>query len=674
MMRQLPFHIAPPRKRIRSDDVADVVDLTRDEGHSRPGSVSTDLSKVKPVQSSKSVSISSILMPKRTKKEVKESVNPIQVEDDVVEVVAPSVKPAKLLAGGKFLFGSPRLKSEVCKVSLKVDPVKLDLVLKGKLKPLDMKPTPIEAWTPAKSANTGGSFFKEVQDRMKSAHEHPRPKYVKHMDLPPLHHDDFLVEDIEQRHELTSAEVSLPLIRRDQLIRRFMAVNYSFDVSDCMKLFSEYKRSEPASTLPSYTSMLVESFNRDYDLEDSRFSRFDEMDSKYRLDKSSQWVDLFKPRTHGEIMQIKAIRNGIRRWLIDSFKSLKKVDRSKRKDQLRKRRKKAEGEMNDFIVDDLEDEEDDPDAYVPSLILAGPRGCGKTSSVYAIVKNEMNGIVFELNSGQARAKKDISFHLKQIGTTKIVNKDDGKGRDRTVILFDDVDLIDDEEMDREFWQCARELLSYTYRPVIFTTEDLGLIPRHIVDRSTVFCLDNVAQRPLKEYLDLVALERGMDLSPKIIKGLAQTDLRQALMQLQMFSYRFHIPDEGLVRVGLGKEPPAQDRSLQELSFDYDMEYCFQKDQTDEIDDVSISQKNNSMEFLASQYIRNGSRRTYVPYQDGYDYLDSNLGCLFHRLGRSTLATDVVSIIHEMAKAEQRRRIAGGEAKFQADPEDLFDTV
>ncbi|GMG56303.1 unnamed protein product [Ambrosiozyma monospora] len=398
-------------------------------------------------------------------------------------------------------------------------------------------------------------------------------------------------------------------------------------------------------------------------LTDARFKRF--FGADFRSNSDSQWCDLFKPTSYKQILQSSDIRNGLNHWIQDAFTRLSKVDASKRIEKLKKRKPKKASEMDSFIVDEFEeiDDEEAEGVFVPSLIIQGPSGCGKTSAVYAVMKEQLHGIVFEINSSQSRAKKDICFHLKQIGTTKVVNKDENG-----LILLDDVELID-EEMDKDFWVGITELLTYSYRPVVMITTDLSSIPANIVEESTVIYFDKVKTSITTKYLDLVASSMGFGVPHKILKNLAQLDLRQSLLQLQMFCYLFDKHENGITEITIDKRSEKHEENDSNLKQLLDKEYqqeclIFEPDVEPEDNDsddlpldtdlISRNHISEMIEFCSSRYFNNGSRNRVLRYSNGDDYLETHPGCCFKRLSISTLCTEVNPVIREMARTERAK--------------------
>lgn len=445
---------------------------------------------------------------------------------------------------------------------------------------------------------------------------------------------------------------------------------------------------------------------------DDRFNKF--FDKTYcdshKADKTTQWCDLYHPQSYSQNLQKEYISSDVSNWVSMAFTKLKKVNQNKRREKLGKKGSSTTKDkyLDSFIVyTDDEDSDagtEDYSSHVPSLIIEGPIGCGKTSMIHSIVDYELNGYVFEFNSSQSRARKDLEFHLKQIGTTSMV-KNSNYNHDKTVILFDDVDLIEENNGDKDFWLGVTELLSYSYRPVIFITSDIQKVPNNIVDASTVYRFDKIQQHELYQYLDMVALSRGINVDSKILDKFSLLDLRKSLMQLQLFTYHFNIANVGLTNITIldangplltnGETKSTSNlKTLRNLSLQNDLDFFGGKiNSMDEYyiapaDDTNIDaeeaflnlnnhfqkERNSCLEFYASKYFSNGSRSKMCRYSDGEHYNKKHPGNCFLELPRDKMSTDVLAMVYEMAKKENTRVLNNNPRRFELFPIDIFDDI
>lgn len=643
-----------------------------------------------------------------------------------------SKSPLSLLKNGRFNF-SPQRRSLIVKfpvdsdklvhivknsnekvkinrhkwVTLKIPREKFALALKIKLEPLKPK---------VKASASSHPFFQAVKRRMESATinkmkiEEKQLKDKSLLVMVNLKRDQFSYKNINAEEskdlkQLYERVIHLNLKRKQSLNdladssfnTQLAAVGLdykkdkmlNFDPMEFMLFYSTYVDSQQIKSERKYSTKYLSNetktsliSNRYKNSKDSRYKRFFS-NNQYSVSTSDQWCDCYRPMKGSQVLQTPSVTKALSRWIDDAFSKLVRVDQHRRKEILKKAKKKSNNFNNnsikDFIAYDFDDNETEDDTFVPSLIIEGPQGCGKTSIVHSIIKEHKNGHVFELNNSQSRAKKDIEFHLKQIGTTSMVKNE--QNTENTIILFDDVELIDEEDIDKDFWIGVTELLTYSYRPIIFTTNDLSKIPHNIVEESTVYKFGDPTISTKAEYLDLLAIDRNLVIAPTIINELAKFDIRRSIMELQMFSYKFNKPEQFLEisersvtpsdinsdntnsdntsekehsRVGTVNNKKLLTRHLTKL----DIEYF--NNPHDEINFKSVSRFENDiwncLEFYSSKLISfNSSRRERgCRYEGPQEYLLDNPSSSFQRLPRAELATDIVPLIKTIAKEETMR--------------------
>ncbi|KAH3661165.1 hypothetical protein OGAPHI_006572 [Ogataea philodendri] len=622
---------------------------------------------------SSGVSIASVLMPQKTQQVKQPETKPLHDPHHVVlkyKTKQPKSSQDSLLKNGRFPIQSARLRPDSLVVKLKISPAKLKSLDKPEpTQIIDLEAEPVPE--PVKRPKPMNSFFQSVADRARKAEiaETSKKQRVQSMELPVLKKDDFMVYDntIDTTDTISISaasflhKTSIPqdideMTFTDQEHSQF--VNH-YNTTKPKPLNSSYIYSQSADTMDQ---VVAERYGR---LTDPAFERF--FNTSFD-GPTTQWCDLFKPAGYRDILQPESLRTDVYLWIRNMFAKLTRVDITKRTSLLRKKR--ISYEMDDFLVNDFDSgEETEDEVFLPSLIIEGPTGCGKTAAVYSIVKEQLKGYVYELNSGQNRARRNISFHLKQIGTTKDVKH----SQDHGLILFDDVDLIDPED-DKEFWTAAMELLTYSYRPVIFTTNDIAKVPANIVRQSTVYCFQNVDNQLKTTYLDLVALKMRLKLDPLILQDLAALDLRHALMELQLWGDRCAIPENGLAEVQKrAHTEPQQSKSLRSLDLEHDLEYCrsFAEPEPENFENVL---NRHTLDFYSSKMLIKGSRMRAARYVDGDDYLQQHPGCSLNRLSSGRFAADVTPFIKEMARGEMVRVQLNQPRVFGLDPMEYFDKL
>ncbi|KAI9678732.1 MAG: hypothetical protein M1817_005789 [Caeruleum heppii] len=183
--------------------------------------------------------------------------------------------------------------------------------------------------------------------------------------------------------------------------------------------------------------------------------------------ESQQWINKYAPASAGEVLQAGAEASLLRNWLQKStIRSIDtgngahaSVDRIAVAGRRKKRRKRRAEELDGFIISSDEeademDEVTDPEDGIPSLasrqskrsiirsgdltgfskeagpakmtnavVISGPRGCGKTATVYAIAR-ELGFEVFEINAGSRRSGRDIVDKVGDMTRNHLVRRDE----------------------------------------------------------------------------------------------------------------------------------------------------------------------------------------------------------------------------------------------------------
>lgn len=576
----------------------------------------------------------------------------------------------KLLSGNK-----PTKKSLL--VTLKIP--KRSLIVKFKYKSINKcKPSQIQH-----------PFFKQIFNKFNNKdYNKDKNKSIPSINniwsYPKLHASEFKIRNLnsdEERLYSSLTSIDLPLIIRskpvivnleineiDYLIY-YQGISHNTPNNDNYCLTVDDEIIDPINTFLSLSKLQKKDIGK--------YNKFfnNEYIQTTSLNNYSQWCDIYKPLNHLENLQSTFISNDVFNWIQNSFMKLKSVNKEKRIEKLSLSNKKKK--IDPFIIYD--EESDDEDFIVPSLIIEGPIGCGKTSMIYSIVNNELNGFVFEFNSSKSRARKDLEFTIKQIGTTSMVSNCE-RPNENTLILFDDVDLIDNE-MDKDFWIGLNNLLTISYRPVVLITNDLNKIPKNIVNESTIIKFNAIDERKLFKYLKLISLSRNINIDDQILKKFAKLDLRKALMELQMFSYNFQLSNVGLNNITLIKEEINEENNLTNLrklelkSINDDLQYYNDQINKDTHTEPSIEDFNtlrySYTEFYSSKLFSNGSRSKKCRYNDGNHYNCKHPANIFQTLSQDKLSTEVFPIIDTMAEMETLRIDSELPRRFDAYPIDIF---
>lgn len=259
------------------------------------------------------------------------------------------------------------------------------------------------------------------------------------------------------------------------------------------------------------------------------------------------WPQKFQPPNLETLLLPAQKRTFIKEWILNAFNLLKGLSTKKPRvtqlrEQQRRQKQRDTSMMSGFIVDDLEEtEESEEDIFVPLLIVRGPTGSCKSSSIYAAM-NSLGGYVYEVNAGQQRSRKDIYGSLKEFCTTQIVrHSGEDKEFQKGVVLFEDCDIL--FEQDKTFWTLVQDVLNFSKRPIVLTVTDDIAIPKSIRDlaeeQDAIVSVKNCNMESFKQYLWICSFSQGYDLSTSLQEKIVQEcnvedsfDLRKALMMCQ----------------------------------------------------------------------------------------------------------------------------------------------
>ncbi|KAI0461649.1 hypothetical protein LJB42_004721 [Komagataella kurtzmanii] len=524
------------------------------------------------------------------------------------------------------------------------------------------------------------SFLNEIQLRAQRALENKHNESgsdclsSKRMFPPPLKVGDFLTQNVtDEVYNCPRRTLSLPL----RNISNHAVIDFPQALGD---LKTEKTNPDPLrATKYHYTTSdfqyhdltrlvqeQVPDLKRHYGLE-CLIGLFHDIDFQRKIaHNSSQWIDLFKPTEYKELLFSSYVSTGINDWIQSAFEKLQNMDRTKRKPAHASKKPKRDDNLDDFIVyDDLETIE--VELFAPLLIIEGPAGSGKSSSIFTIVERQMKGFVFEINTGESRARKDIGFHLEQIATTKLVKRMtkgyadmldisvedfENISNQKGVILFDDCDV--DLEDDKDLFITIKNLLEYSHRPIILTCSDSTKIPPDLIKLSTVIQIDRPDEKLLSDYLFIIGCLMRFTIDRPILNELAGLqDIRRSLMQLQAIC-NCKPPEGKIIQVKQVTantfEKVVAESNIQQLERYYDSLQ----------DDVMLptipnfdSLRDEYLEFYASKAIRAGSRKWRPLYKNSKTYLIKYPFSVFQRLSISNTAlfTELAPIIRLFARMD-----------------------
>lgn len=328
--------------------------------------------------------------------------------------------------------------------------------------------------------------------------------------------------------------------------------------------------------------------------------------------ESNTWAHKYAPELANTVMTADFKAVYVRNWLLNRLKELetKRPSTVVSKRKRRKMKKTLDDDLDGFIVNDntieYEVSEDSitvedtgtngsnsrcspigndilPSASQPEiLILYGPPGSGKTSSVYAACK-ELDIYVFEINPSERRTGKAVMEKLEGMSSSHLVHSSKNQKssfknsffksaqlkavaeenqelsnpntgsliiekaqkpkpqQQKSVVLLDEADILFDEES--SFWPAILEkFLVTTKRPVIITCSDPSRLSSELLARYS--CNDEALLQfepaPVNIQVDTlwaIAFAEGHYLNKDSLYQLVNdsgNDFRKALNQLQFW--------------------------------------------------------------------------------------------------------------------------------------------
>ncbi|MFA4701717.1 replication factor C large subunit [Pyrococcus kukulkanii] len=158
-----------------------------------------------------------------------------------------------------------------------------------------------------------------------------------------------------------------------------------------------------------------------------------------------------------------------------------------------------------------------------ALLLAGPPGSGKTTTVYALA-NEYNFEVIELNASDERTYEKIARYVQAAYTMDIL------GKRRKLIFLDEADNIEPSG--------AREiakLIDRARNPIIMAANKYWEVPKEIRDKAELVEYKRLGVRDVMNALIRILKREGITVPKDILYEIAKRssgDLRAAINDLQ----------------------------------------------------------------------------------------------------------------------------------------------
>uniref|UniRef100_A0A7S3EKG4 AAA+ ATPase domain-containing protein n=1 Tax=Rhodosorus marinus TaxID=101924 RepID=A0A7S3EKG4_9RHOD len=166
----------------------------------------------------------------------------------------------------------------------------------------------------------------------------------------------------------------------------------------------------------------------------------------------------------------------------------------------------------------------------PALVLSGPPGCGKTSTVYAVA-GQLGFVVHEINAGICRTGKRTLSEVSEVTSTEAIRSGSEINRN-VLILFEEVDQLAEDE--RGFWQSLQTLCETRTRPIIVTCNDYIPIARKWDFKPIWIHMTEVGETEIRAILSRINFQENLDVSPDVLSSIASVargDLRSAINAL-----------------------------------------------------------------------------------------------------------------------------------------------
>ncbi|KAL2409817.1 hypothetical protein ABEF92_006946 [Exophiala dermatitidis] len=412
---------------------------------------------------------------------------------------------------------------------------------------------------------------------------------------------------VEPSHDRLISRTILPdLASARKLKHQVSGVNPAEDV---LWIFARDLQHDPLGLtsphLPTRKVMSGKALNAELDAELGTGSRqsphISSLKSRIELDLSpfdkgiaagpQMWPQDYAPTCWQDVLQPQA--QILHDWLgtlkVHQIQSGKLVPKAKAQ-IMKKRRKRRSDELDDFIVNS--DEENEEPSGKNAILIAGPPGCGKTAAVFAVAL-QLGFEIFEIHAGMRRSARDIqekvgdmtqnhlvqqASSLSNLSRASSMSLDEstvvppcsgplpanqptmgsfitlGKGRANTkpseepsgkevkvkaqkqsLILFEEVDIVFDE--DKGFWAGVQSLIRTSKRPVIMTCNNIASVPLDDLDLFTILHFDRPDTELSVERLAFAAAAEGHLLKPQALQDLYLSkgrDLRASLTELNLW--------------------------------------------------------------------------------------------------------------------------------------------
>jgi len=221
-----------------------------------------------------------------------------------------------------------------------------------------------------------------------------------------------------------------------------------------------------------------------------------------------------------EINRVNSANKKIRRWNADIKKQIQSAKLQKEKNALKKLLKK----------------ELTPDTKKIAIMLRGPPGIGKTTSVLAIGKS-MNVPVIETNASDARTAKHIRDILVPASKFSDITSFMTSGASDRIIMIDEVDGMSGTS-DRGGIQELIKVIQNTSYPIVLIANEWKKNLQSIYNKCQVYDVPRPSVTAIQRNLEIIAKGEGLGVSKNDLLAIAKNamgDFRAAIYDLQMMS-------------------------------------------------------------------------------------------------------------------------------------------